>query len=147
VSKPTAIIIDLDGTLCNTLHRQHFMIGDKKNWSAFYDALTEDQPNEWCSQIYHRFAEIMHVIFVSGRPDDYRVQTQSWLAAHGFGHTWLYMRKSGDYRKDATVKVEIYRELIEPNFDVLFCLDDRQQVVDAWREIGLTCLQCAKGDF
>ena len=30
----------------------------------------------------------------------------------------------------------------------LFCVaDDRQKVVDMWREIGLTCFQVAPGDF
>ena len=27
--------------------------------------------------------------------------------------------------------------------DILFVVDDRQKVVDMWREEGLTCLQCA----
>lgn len=57
------------------------------------------------------------------------------------------MRKTGDYRKDCIVKEEIYRKDIEPIYDILFCVDDRKQVVDAWRELGLTCLQCAEGNF
>jgi len=31
--------------------------------------------------------------------------------------------------------------------NVLCALDDRQQVVDMWRERGIRCLQVAKGDF
>lgn len=57
------------------------------------------------------------------------------------------MRKDGDFRKDSIVKEEIYREWIEPFHEVLFCIDDRKQVVDMWRSIGLTCLQCAEGNF
>ena len=45
------------------------------------------------------------------------------------------------------IKKEIYRHLIKPYYDVLFAIDDRQQVVDLWRDEGLVCLQCAKGDY
>lgn len=146
ILKP-AVIIDLDGTLCDTTHRQHHMQADKKNWKAFYDALVYDKPNKWCQQLYWSllFNDI-EVLFVSGRPDDYRNETEEWLERHRFEEQ-LYMRKSGDFRKDATIKTEIYHDYIEPHFNILFCVDDRQQVVDAWRSIGLTCLQCAKGDF
>jgi hypothetical protein len=57
------------------------------------------------------------------------------------------MRKYGDFRQDSIVKQEIYEQLIAPDYDILCVLDDRQQVVDMWREIGLTCLQVAPGDF
>ena len=28
-----------------------------------------------------------------------------------------------------------------------FVVEDRDQVVKMWRSLGLTCFQCAKGDF
>jgi hypothetical protein len=30
---------------------------------------------------------------------------------------------------------------------VVLCLDDRNSVVKLWRDLGLTCLQVAEGDF
>jgi hypothetical protein len=56
-------------------------------------------------------------------------------------------RKSGDNRKDSVVKEEIFNEHIKPNFIVEFVLDDRNQVVEMWRKLGLTCLQVADGNF
>ena len=38
-------------------------------------------------------------------------------------------------------------EHIEPFYDVLCVLDDRDQVVRMWRHRGLTCLQVAPGNF
>lgn len=147
--KSKAIIVDLDGTLCNTQHRQHYMEGKKKNWQAFYDGLVNDEPNEWCLSLINAMEASGHrILFVSGRPDSYKHKTVLWLNTNTSTTAYkLFMRREGDFRKDSIVKQEIYRELIEPSFDVVFCVDDRQQVVDAWREIGLTCLQCAKGDF
>lgn len=57
------------------------------------------------------------------------------------------MRPAGDYRPDQIVKRELYEAHIAGQYDVLFCVDDRNSVVAMWRELGLTCLQCAEGDF
>jgi hypothetical protein len=59
----------------------------------------------------------------------------------------LYMRKTEDKRKDSVVKREIYENEILPNYYVEFVLDDRQQVVDALRDMGLQVWQVARGDF
>jgi hypothetical protein len=57
------------------------------------------------------------------------------------------MREAGDSRKDSIVKQELYEKHIEPSYDVFVVLDDRNQVVDMWRSLGLVCLQVAPGDF
>jgi hypothetical protein len=57
------------------------------------------------------------------------------------------MREAGDHRPDWIVKKEIYNNLISKEFDVKLVFDDRQQVVDMWRSIGLTCFQVAEGNF
>jgi hypothetical protein len=57
------------------------------------------------------------------------------------------MRKSGDLRKDSIVKQEIYEQFILNQYNTAFVLDDRDQVVRVWRDLGLTCLQVVYGDF
>ena len=57
------------------------------------------------------------------------------------------MRKTGDNRKDAIVKREIYETHIKDKYQVDYVLYDRNQVVEMWRSLGLTCLQVADGDF
>lgn len=144
--KTRAIIVDLDGTLCDTSHRQHLV--EAKKWGAFYDALSADPVNSWCRQLIRGMGKLYYAtILVSGRPESHRKQTEAWLDVHGFDPHELLMRKTGDYRKDSIVKEEIYREDIEPYHEILFCVDDRKQVVDMWRSLGLTCLQCAEGNF
>jgi hypothetical protein len=69
------------------------------------------------------------------------------LEKHGIKAMALFMRKSGDYRKDSVVKKEIYERHIKEDFNVEFVLDDRDQVVKMWREQGLVCLQVAEGNF
>lgn len=65
----------------------------------------------------------------------------------GLADIELHMRKTGDTRRDSTVKRELYERHLAHR-DVLCVLDDRDQVVRMWREeLGLTCLQVAYGDF
>ena len=57
------------------------------------------------------------------------------------------MRKQHDNRADWIVKKELFVDEISNIYDVKFVLDDRQQVVDMWRSLGLTCFQVAEGNF
>ena len=60
----------------------------------------------------------------------------------------LHMRAADDYRKDDEVKFELYKEHVDDKYFIHYVLDDRNQVVDMWRDkCNLTCFQVAPGDF
>ena len=45
-------------------------------------------------------------------------------------------------------KYDIYNNYIAPRYNVKYVFDDRNQVVDMWRNgLGLTCFQVADGNF
>lgn len=73
--------------------------------------------------------------------------TMAWLDENGVPGKVLHMRKNGDDRADYIVKKEIYEANIKGKYNVIFVLDDRDQVVRMWREEGLKCLQVAEGNF
>lgn len=145
-NKPRAILVDLDGTMALMNGRGPF------DWWA----VGEDLPNQpivdlvW---VYSRstWASNDEVIFMSGRDEVCRRQTQDWLEQLGFANHKLYMRPSlpdgVQQPKDSVVKLELFNRYIRYNYDVQFVLDDRNQVVRMWRDLGLTCLQVAPGDF
>jgi len=149
--KQKAIICDLDGTLFDIRHREH--LAREKKWDEFHAAMINDTPHNWCAQLIRTFcfsdvAGMFDVLYVTGRPEKYRETSAEVLRLHRLDlHEALFMRKDNDFRKDAVVKTEIYNEHIKDKYDILFCLEDRKQAVDAWRALGLTCLQCAEGDF
>ncbi|MGB0522329.1 MAG: AAA family ATPase [Flammeovirgaceae bacterium] len=135
---PKAIICDLDGTLA-ILKRNPF------------DASTceEDELNQPVYDVVKSYHEKGYrVILVSGRMDTYKPQTLTWLEKYQIPYDELIMRREKDMRKDAAIKREIFETHIKPNYFVAFVLDDRNQVVDMWRnELGLACLQVNYGDF
>jgi len=58
------------------------------------------------------------------------------------------MRPEGNNEKDSIIKKRLYDQHIMGKYDIEFVLDDRDQVVEMWRnQIGLTCLQVAYGNF
>ena len=83
--------------------------------------------------------------------------TYAWLKYHlacsgimnkETNNRWdLFMRPADVYNRDDEIKYQIYQDFIKDEYEVLFVLDDRNQVVDMWRDIGLTCLQVADGNF
>lgn len=151
---PDAVVCDLDGTLSlfNAINKDGSINFEHTNTHARspYDAskCDEDTLNEQVAIVL----ESLHtsgqkIIFCSGREDMYRPQTEKFLQKHFNMDYKLYMRKSGDMRKDTIIKEEIYNKYIAPHYNVFLVLDDRKSVVDFWRSKGLTCFQVAPGDF
>ncbi len=149
MSKKTAFIFDMDGTICDIKHRLNYINGDSKDWDAFNHACQFDIPKADIITILHSISMEYEVIIVTGRMDsnDTRDLTIDWLERHDVPYDAFFMRPNGNYDSDYKIKLAIYRELIEPVYDVVAVFDDRDQVVSMWREIGLTCCQVQPGDF
>jgi len=151
---PTAIVCDLDGTISLFNSKRSDGSVDVRHSKAHtrspYDASKsdEDMLNEPVALVIEAmFNAGHHIIFCSGREDTYREQTERFLKKHLNIQYTLLMRKGEDLRKDSIIKSEIYDGHIAPNYNVLFVLDDRNQVVDLWRSKGLSCWQVAPGNF
>jgi len=59
----------------------------------------------------------------------------------------LFMRATGDQRRDHIVKEEIFDREIRGRYHVVGVFDDRAQVVRMWRSLGPTVFQVAEGNF
>lgn len=131
---------DLDGTLADLNGRK-----------PFGKTLREDCVNDLCiepiaqlTRIYKKFTGIF-VLIVSGRSDEAKMETIGWLHKNNIMYDRLFMRKEGDFRADEILKEEMYRELVEPYFDVILVFDDRPKVIRMWRDIGLKVADVGKG--
>lgn len=136
---PPAILCDLDGTLAIIHNRSPF---------DFMRCET-DLLNEPIAEIVKNYASLgVKIILMSGRDEVARRPTTNWLAYNRIPYDALFMRATGDARKDSVVKKELYEAHVKSKYFVKFVLDDRNQVVDLWRiELGLPCLQVNFGDF
>jgi len=88
------------------------------------------------------------IILLSGREEKYKEPTFRFLETHQINFDILLMRKTSDNRKDSIIKKEIFAEHIQDKYFIEFVLDDRNQVVDMWRnDLKLPCFQVYYGDF
>jgi len=94
-----------------------------------------------------RFQNEAKIIIVSGRDSVCRKETEDWLLENGILYDELFMRGENDMRKDSIIKREIYENYIKDKYNVMLVVDDRQQVVDTWREMGMKVAQVEPGDF
>ena len=145
-SKPDAIWVDLDGTLARRC-------GDRCRSPYDWGRVGEDQVNETLLELVRAWAisgDNRWVTFVSGRDGCCQPETLRWLRekCQAIPQWELYMRPAGDKRKDCIVKKEIYDNQLKTKYNLLFALDDRDQVVRMVREeIGIPCYQVADGNF
>lgn len=151
VTKPL-YIFDLDGTLALTEHRQHLVQKAHPNWDAFFEACDQDEPNIPVITTLQMIAQSEYgpdVWIWSGRSDAVRAKTMKWLTDHYvFYVTNVRMREEGDHTPDDALKARWYDELSDGDKQRLVAIfDDRQKVVDMWREMGVACFQVAPGDF
>ena len=136
---PKAIICDLDGTLALMNGRNPFDAAKCE----------EDLLNTPVANVLKNYRALGYkIILFSGRKDEHKTQTINWLAQHDIAFDMLEMRQTEDNRKDSIVKRELFDAHIRGQYFVEFVLDDRNQVVDLWRnDLGLSCFQVGYGDF
>ena len=150
------VIFDLDGTLALIDKRRAISTKDncKMDWDKFFDPknIDLDQPNTpviTMAQTLH--SQGFNIVIFSGRSTKTRTATKHWLKTHGvpFSDIDLHMRpidKDWHFMKDSDLK-QIWLDSVVDKDDVFAVFDDRNQVVDMWRDNGLTVFQVADGDF
>lgn len=137
-----ATIVDLDGTVA--------LCGDRDIYDGSKAHL--DIPNRpVVDSVVRDYLHGFFIIFCSGRDEQFRDVSEEWISKHVISRSsggWkLLMRPKGDRRKDSVVKMELFDTHIRNTYNISHVWDDRQQVVDAYRGIGLTVYQVAPGQF
>jgi predicted kinase len=138
------VYLDVDGTISEMSNRSPY------DWKNVY----QDSCNENVVQItriirkYNETAYRKIKVFIfTGRDGICLEMTEKWLDDCDVYYNEIFIRPKGNTEKDSIIKERIYREHIEGKYNLLFGVDDRNQVVDNFRSLGLTILQCNNGDF
>ena len=163
------VIFDLDGTLADIEIRRKKSIkpNGKMDWDIFFhpDNIKYDKPIPAIVNLIQTYEDKAYkIVIFSGRNDRSWKETKDWLKTHNIPHDLLVMRPdkfksksspvadgnpaTGDMRfmPDEILKKKMLDEFVDID-DVLFVVDDRQKVVDMWRDLGLVVLQPAPGNF
>lgn len=130
-----AVIVDIDGTLAH-----HHGVRNIFEW----DKVHLDEPDPLVVEVVKGLkSQGIYIVVTSGRDDICKEKTWNWLYQHlGFEPSALYMRRTGDTRKDCVVKREIFFDKIVDKYHIIGAIDDRPQSVRLWHSLGLRVLAC-----
>lgn len=152
-------IFDLDGTIALNEHRQHFVQCEKPDWKSFFEACRNDKPNWPVIETLRLLRKVGEVWIWSGRSEDVREMTLDWMMDHRVIDNRQYrfwyrnpnrflMRPSGDFTPDDVLKKQWLDSIHEIDRKrIVAVFDDRNKVVNMWREAGIPCFQVAEGNF
>lgn len=145
---PNVVVVDLDGTLCNSGHRDH--LAQAGNWDEFHGQLIHDEPWNDVKLMVELLGSLESyiVIGLTGRNERFRNATYDWLNDHDIVLDALLMRPNDDYRPDHELKPQMLAEQLDNAQErVWFILEDREKVVEAWRNLGFACWQIRPGGY
>ncbi len=142
--RPLAIV-DIDGVVADVRHRLRHLEGRRKDWDAFFSAAVDDPPHAEGIAIVGQLAADHEVVFLTGRPERCRADTERWLEEHGIGGHRLVMRPEGSRRPAADVKRDLLDQLAAGR-DVAVVVDDDPLVIAAMTAAGRPTFHATWGE-
>ncbi|GAA1412045.1 hypothetical protein AUR04nite_00170 [Glutamicibacter uratoxydans] len=134
MSKPKAVIHDLDGALCDTSSVVHFVDKTHKDFTrkdldAFHRGSMDCPPNQFLTEEWLKAKnDGVKCIVLTGRPEKWRRETTWWLMRNGFYADHHIHRMDGDKRPAYVVKEEVLLELQE-HYEIVYAYDDDPRVI------------------
>jgi len=136
--KEDCYIFDLDGTLANGNGRDFYNPKDVE--------IVQDLQIKPVVNIVKSLKSSYKIIFLSGRENKFYEPTKEWIEYNlEIINPELFMRTTGDQRKDSVIKLELFKDKIELNYNVLGVFDDRMQVCRMWYDQGIFCFNVNQG--
>jgi hypothetical protein len=132
--RPLAVF-DIDGVLADVRHRLHHLDQRPKDWGGFFADAPLDPPLEQGVALAKEAGTDCEVVYVTGRPEQCRRDTLTWLSEHGLPAGTLVMRGRRDRRPARLAKPELLAELARDRV-VAVVVDDDLEVCDAYERAG-----------
>ena len=133
---PTFVVVDLDGVLADTRHRQQWLDRRPKRWSEFFAAAVDDPVLPEGRAAVELAAQAHEIVYLTGRPSNYREATTAWLAQHTLPPGELVMRTARDHRPARLMKLEALSRL-QQRGEIVMVIDDDEEVVRAVEQLGV----------
>jgi hypothetical protein len=143
MQKQKAVIFDIDETVANKSKERDY---------REYDKVDLDTPIKSTVEVLrHYFHAGYKIIFITSRREYCREKTVQWLGKYIGGEYELFMRpekqsKKETYSESEVVKLEIYNQYVKDFYDVEAVFEDRQSVIEMWREQGLYVFNCRQNN-
>lgn len=139
------VICDVDNTIANVAWRESYIA---EGWDVYHALATNDKPFEDIVNLLKALDQASYyIIGVTSRPEKWRKLTMEWLIKYEIPMHDLWMRPPDDFRGAHELKIDlINRNMKDPTSQISFVLEDREDVVSAFRALGITTLQVSAHD-
>lgn len=135
-----AVIVDVDGTLCDVSSVRHHVAARPKNFDAFHAASAQCPPiAQAVAFVEKHHAAGRTVVVVTARRYQWETLTHDWLTRHlPVPFVGPFMRGDLDNRPDVEVKRDIHEILLRDHgFRIVEAIDDNPSIVALWQELGI----------
>mgnify|MGYP001305624926 CR=1 FL=1 len=134
------VIFDIDGTLADDSHRLHFVESKPKDYKQYNDLMHMDTVKPEVKALLEQYHKVGYVVkLITGRWERHRDVTEKWLFENGIFHDGLTMRQDEDFRCGTIVKREELNKLRQEGHNVVAAFEDRNKLINMFREEGVTC--------
>lgn len=125
MTRPKAVIADVDGTLADVRGIRHHVAHKPKDFDAFHAASAHVPPNQQAiDYVARHHAAGFVILVVTARLQTWAGVTTTWLERHmPVPFDGPFHRPDGDFRPDVQVKRDIHRYLSR-HYDIRGAVDD-----------------------
>ena len=149
---PREIIVDVDGTVADIEHRRKWVTNGEKDWKRFFQEMDRDKlrTEVWNTILKDSVENNAEIVFISGRPDNWRWTTEDWMERLMgdfilLNDPMLFMRPASNSSPDTEIKQNILNKYFHKE-NILRVYDDRPSVIRMWRENGLEVVDVGDGE-
>lgn len=143
------ILFDVDHVISDAFWRDDMIkrSRDSGDWSEYHSRGKEDQPIADVVKLINTLwytntveSGMIELWAITARPEKYRKQTMDWFVKHKVKIDTLLMRPEDVFKPAPQIKIDLCKE--HKILDQVLCIfDDREDVVSAFRELGITAFQ------
>ena len=137
-----AVIFDLDGTLSDCAHRNHYLEKTPIDLDGFDALMHTDTVIAPVAFLLKNLSGVIKIV-LTARPNKYRKVTEKRLSDYKLlSHIEeIYMRPEEWYKKPDNLYKQSMIKFLSQKYNILLVIDDSNHVVNMWRDNGIYCLQ------
>lgn len=129
----TSVLVDLDGTLCDTRHRDHLLPDFYRHSLACVD----DPPIPANIQMVNELGMRHFIVLCSGRWDHALPETEDWCRRYGVEFDVILLRVQGDMTSNPIYKLDRVKEMEAQGYTFVLAIDDYHRAATALIEYGI----------
>lgn len=139
------VLIDIDHTLADAAWRDS-LVGGEGGWDEYHHHAKADAPVQGMVKLVNALHNQGYEIFaLTTRPEKWRKATSDWLFKHNVKIDLLLMRPDDCFLPSPESKLKLVKEHFRATNirdEIAFIIDDRDDVLEAFRAEGIITLHC-----